>query len=97
MVANKNFEPDIPTSANFLQARTVLHEGEVHVYLDFKMLDFEPPFTTMGIRCSLDDVRSLVHTCLLALESAGDQPASVLLDVLAGKRRKRTDRPESVN
>jgi hypothetical protein len=36
----------------------------------------------MGMKCSLNDVRKLVHTCLAALKSFGDQPASVLLKVL---------------
>ena len=77
----ENFQPDIPTAAHFLQARTALSGGKKMVYLDFEMLDFEPP-TTVDLKCSLTDVRKLVHTCLAALESFGDQPASVLLKVL---------------
>jgi hypothetical protein len=82
MVANKHFQPDIPTAAHFLQARTALDGCEEVVLLDFEMLDFEPSPTTVGLKCSLADVRKLVHTCLMALESFGDQPASVLLKVL---------------
>jgi hypothetical protein len=81
MVASKDFQPDIPTAAQFLQARTALDGGEKVVILDFKMLDFDSP-TTVGMKCPLDNVRKLVHTCLKALESFGDQPASVLLKVL---------------
>ena len=82
MVAKKNFQPDIPTAAHFLQARTALVNGDKVVILDFKMLDFDPSPTTVGLKCPLDNVRKLVHTCLKALESFGDQPASVLLKVL---------------
>jgi hypothetical protein len=82
MAANKNFQPDIPTVAHFLQARTALDSGHEVVLLDFEMLDFEPSPTTVGLKCSLADVHKLVHTCLKALDSFGDQPASVLLKVL---------------
>jgi hypothetical protein len=82
MAASKEFQPDIPTASRFLQARAALDgDGEV-VFLDFEMLDFEPSPTTLGLKCSLADVRKLVHTCLKALDSFGDQPASVLLKVL---------------
>jgi hypothetical protein len=81
MVAEKGFQPDIPTSANFLRARTALDGGNKVVLLDFKMLDFDTP-TTVALKCSLTDVRKLVHSCLAALDSFGDQPASVLLKVL---------------
>ena len=81
MVAEKGFQPDIPTSAKFLRARTAQDGVKQVVLLDFTMLDFETP-TTVGLKCSLDNVRKLVHTCLKALDSFGDQPASVLLKVL---------------
>ena len=82
MVPNRNFTPDIPTAAHFLQARTALDRCKEVVLLDFEMLDCEPTPTTVGLKCSLADVRKLVHTCLKALESFGDQPAHVLLKVL---------------
>ena len=82
MKADKHFQPDIATSATFLQVRTALSGGEEAVLLDFEMRDFEPSPTTVGLKCSLADVRKLVHSCLKALESFGDQPASVLLKVL---------------
>jgi hypothetical protein len=81
LAANKDFEPDITTDAEFLHARTALVDGEEVVLLDFNMLDFDTP-TTVGMRCSLAHVRKLVHTCLKALDSFGDQPAHVLLKVL---------------
>lgn len=90
MKANKNFEPDIETAADFLHARTAL-QGDRHdkpvVILDFSMLDFEPSPTTVGLVCSLDDTRKLVRTCLVALESFGDQPASVLMKILRQKKK----------
>jgi hypothetical protein len=89
-MANKEFEPDIQTTAKFLQARTALQGGaggEPTVILDFKMLDFEPSPTTVGLTCSLDDIRKLVHTCLAALDSFGDQPAGVLLKTLRGTKK----------
>ena len=46
------------------------------------MVDFDPSPTSVGMKCSLDDVRKLMHTCLAALKSFGNQPASVLLKVL---------------
>jgi hypothetical protein len=52
------------------------------VILDFKVQDFEPSPTTVGLACSLDDIRKLVHTCLAALDTFGDQPAGVLLKML---------------
>lgn len=82
----KDFEPDIDTTANFLQARTALVDGREVVLLDFEMLDFEPSPTTVAMRCSLDNIRKLAHTCLKALESFGDQPAAVLLKVLDDNR-----------
>jgi hypothetical protein len=94
MVADSNFEPDITTSAIFLQARTAIDgEGEQAVLPDFEMLDFRSSPTTVGLRCSIKNVQKVVHSCLRALESFGDQPASVLLkvlnqDVLAQKRRR---------
>ena len=81
MAADKSFQPDIPTRADFLQARTALDGGKQVVLLDFQMSDFESP-TTVGLKCSLDDVAKLVRTCLKALDSFGDLPASVLLKVL---------------
>lgn len=82
MVAEKNFRPDISATAHFRQARTALDQGDAVVLLDFEVVDLEPAPTTVGLKCSLDDIRKLVHTCLAALESLGDQPASVLLDLL---------------
>jgi len=82
MAPKTDFQPDIPTAANFLQARTALAGGKELVILDFEMLDFDPSPTTVGMKCSLDNVRKLVRTCLQALESFGDHPASVLLEVL---------------
>lgn len=85
MAPNKDFQPDIPTSAHFLQARTALDGEKQLVLLDFEMLDFEPSPTSVSLKCSLADVRKLVHTCLKALESFGDQPAAVLLKMLNQK------------
>ena len=82
MAANKDFEPDIETAAHFLQVRTALEGRKKLVLLDFEMLDFDPSPTTVGLKCSLAEVRAVVHSCLAALESFGDQPASVLLKVL---------------
>ena len=80
-------EPDFTTVAHFLKARTGLDGPKEFIILDFEMVDFDPPLTSMGMKCSLDAVRKLVHTCLAALKSFGDQPASVLLKVLKqGKR-----------
>jgi hypothetical protein len=80
-------EPDFTTVAHFLKARTGLDGPKEVIILDFEMVDFDPPLTSMGMKCSLDDVRKLVHTCLAALKSFGDQPASMLLKVLKqGKR-----------
>jgi hypothetical protein len=75
-------EPDFTTVAHFLKARTGLDGPKEVIILDFEMVDFDPPLTSMGMKCSLNDVRKLVHTCLAALKSFGDQPASVLLKVL---------------
>ena len=82
MIANKDFEPDIPTAAHFLQARAGLDGEEEFAFLDFEMLDCEPSPTTVGLKCSLDDLRKLVHTSLAVLDFFGDQPASVLLKML---------------
>jgi hypothetical protein len=82
MAANKNFTPDIQTSANFLQARTALDEQKEVVILDFEMLDFEPSPTTVGMKCSVNNVGEIIHTCLIALESLGDQQAMALLQLL---------------
>ena len=82
MAANKNFVPDIQTNARFLQARSALEASGSKVLLDFEMLDFESGPTTVGLACGLDDIRKLVHTCLKALDSFGDQPAGVLLKAL---------------
>src|SRR5262249_42026241 len=61
-------DTDNTTAANFLQARASLgEEGKEAVLLDFEMLNFDPSPTTVGLRCSLDNVRKLVHTCLEAL------------------------------
>ena len=85
MAPSKDFQPDIPTAARFLQARTALDGEKQLVLLDFEMLDFEPSPTSVSLKCSLADVRKLVHTCLKALESFGDQAASVLLKMLNHK------------
>jgi hypothetical protein len=82
MAPDKDFQPDISTAATFLQGRTALDGANQVVWLDFEMLDFEPSPTTVGLKCSLPGVRKLVHTCLKALGSFGDQPASVLLKML---------------
>jgi hypothetical protein len=82
MANRKDFEPDFTTPATFLLAQTALAEGETVIRLNFEMADFDPPLTTMGLSCSLDNIRKLVHTCLAALDSVGDQPASVLLKML---------------
>jgi hypothetical protein len=89
-MADKNFKPDIETGAQFLQARTALQvaeNGEPKTILDFNMMDFEPSPTTVGLACSLDDIHKLVHTCLVALGSFGDQPAGVLLKTLRRTKR----------
>ena len=87
-MADIDFKPDIPTNARFLQARTALAEdGQETIILDFEMSDFETP-TTVGLACSLKDARKLVHTCLAALASFGDQPASVLLEILKSSCQK---------
>ena len=85
MALNKDFQPDIPTAAHFLQARSALDGEKQLVLLDFEMLDFEPSPTSVSLKCSLADVRKLVHTCLKSLESFGDQPAAVLLKMLNQK------------
>jgi hypothetical protein len=82
MAGNTRSEPDFTTVAHFLKAVTGLDKHKEFVRLDFEMVEFDPPLTTMGMKCSLDDVRKLVHTCLAALEFFGDQPAAVLLKVL---------------
>ncbi len=89
MAADINFQPDIKTNANFLQARASLDgdDRQEIVLLDFEMLDFDPSPTTVSLKCSLDNVRKLVHTCLKALESFGDQPSHVLLKVLNKEKR----------
>jgi hypothetical protein len=82
MPPDKEFQPDLTTAARFYQARTAVNRGEVVVLLDFTLLDCEPSPTTAALECSLDDTRKLIHTCLAALASCGDQHASVLLKVL---------------
>lgn len=63
MAPDRKFQSDIPpTAANFLQARAALDGAKQLVFLDFEMLEFEPPSTTMTIKCTLADVRKLVHT-----------------------------------
>jgi hypothetical protein len=89
VAADKKFVPDFATPANFLQARTGIDPRGEFVYLDFEMADFDPPLTTMGIKLSLDSLRELVHTSLAALDFFGDQPASVLLEVLNQKQTAR--------
>ena len=87
MAGKPHSEPDFTTVAHFLKARTGLDGPKEVIILDFEMVDFDPPLTSMGMKCSLNDVRKLVHTCLAALKSFGDQPASQLLKVLKqGKR-----------
>jgi hypothetical protein len=93
MAANRDFQPEIQTKANFLQARTAIDaDGEQVVLLDYEMLEFDPSPVTVGMKCSLEDIRKLVHTCLAALDSFGDQPASVLLKVLNSNRPPRLGR-----
>jgi hypothetical protein len=94
MAPDKHFEPDITSTARFYQARTTMGgNGDwPAVLLDFTLLDVEPSGFTVGLRCSLDEVRKLVHPCLAALNSLEDQPASVLLQVLE-MRRMRPDAP----
>jgi hypothetical protein len=87
MDSKSRSEPDFTTVAHFLKARTGLGGRKPFIIFDFEMVDFDPPLTSMGMKCSLDNVRKLVHTCLAALESFGDQQASVQLKMLnQGKR-----------
>jgi hypothetical protein len=82
MAPNLDFQPDFTTAARFFQARTGLERRRAFILLDFEMLDFEPSPTTVSLQCSLDQVRKLVHTCLAALASFGDEPASAFLKML---------------
>jgi hypothetical protein len=73
---------DITTAARFLRARTGLDGADEVVLLDFAMLDFDPSPKTVGLKCSLNDLRQLAHAGLKALAFFGDQPATVLLKML---------------
>jgi hypothetical protein len=46
------------------------------------MLDFDPSPSTVGLKCSLNDRRQVVHAGLKALEFFGDQQAAVLVKML---------------
>ncbi len=82
MPLGKDFEPDIETNADFLQARTALDGEDACIILDFRMLDFEPRTTTVGLVCGLHDVRRVASICLQALASFGDPTAAALLRML---------------
>ena len=87
VIPDNGFQPDIPTRANFLQARTALINGEEKIILDFEMLDLDSP-TSVGFECSLDNARKLVHTTLASLKFFGDQPAAILLGVLRQAKQR---------
>ena len=79
---DQNFRANIESEARFLQARTALDGAREVVLLDFEISQPGAKSITIGLACPLKSVRTLVHTCLKALDSFGDQPAGVLLKVL---------------
>jgi len=103
MAAKKTLQPDISTRARVLQVRAGMDadKQKPFVRIDLEMLDSEPSPTTISLKCTLDDVRKLVHNCLKALDFFGDQPASVMLRVLKKDdplpgRRKGTARKQKL-
>jgi hypothetical protein len=82
MTADRDFEPEVTITAEFIQARTAVDGDRPIVFLGFKLDECEPERITISLNCSISDMQSLIKTSLRALASFGDQPASVLLTML---------------
>jgi hypothetical protein len=62
----------LESTATFQRANVAIIDGEDRIILDWALQDFRPGPVQLGLVCTLDDIRKVVHNCLKALDYFGD-------------------------
>ena len=71
MASDRSPPADITTAARFRRARPGLDGADESALPNVELLDIEPSPATVGLECSLNDLRQMVHANLKALAFFG--------------------------